>query len=54
MRSQGMKKEGVFTGTLLIVFLRASTFYIEFNIMFLKILNKKMKIYFLSNYDYLC
>ena len=37
-----------------LIVLGASTFYIGFNIMFLKILNRKIKKYFLSNYDYFC
>ena len=35
-------------------FKRTKTFYIEFKIAFLKILNKKIKISFWSNYDYFC
>ena len=39
---------------MLIVILRANTFYIGFEIMFLKILNKETKIPFLSNSDLFC
>ena len=50
----GYQKRGRFYGDPIICFLRASTFYIGFNIMFLKILNRKIKRLFLSNYDYFC
>ena len=44
-------KRGHFYGDPINCFLRANTFYIGFNIIFLKILNRKIK-YFFSNYDY--